>query len=131
MQTYRHGFLIMGVALLLSACASAGTNAGRGQSSRTGRDVITAEQIYQFTDAYEAINSLRPLWLRPKPLDSFSNPSQVRVYRDGVSQGGAETLRSMHTADIAEIRFYDAVFATQRWGLDHGAGVIFITTGAR
>jgi spore coat protein U-like protein len=40
-------------------------------------------------------------------------------------------LRNMSTADIAEIRFYDAAAATQRWGMGHGAGVISIATRSR
>ncbi len=122
-------FFVLTFALLLGSCA--GTTAGRAGPTRTSGDIITQEQLHRFSDAYQAIHALHPTWLRARGADSFRNPSQVWVYRDGTRLGGVETLRATHTGDIAEIRFYDAMSATQRWGTGHAAGVISITTRSR
>ncbi|MGH7463012.1 MAG: hypothetical protein ACREMA_18555 [Longimicrobiales bacterium] len=50
------------------------------------------------------------------------------VYIDDTRLGGVETLRSISTASISYIRYYDGVTATGRWGIDHGQGVIFVST---
>jgi hypothetical protein len=39
-----------------------------------------------------------------------------------------ETLRAIGLANVAYIRYIDGVTASARWGLDHGQGVIFVST---
>jgi hypothetical protein len=129
MQKYHSGLLFVALVCLLNSCA--GTSGERNRPLSTSRDIITQKELAMQTVAYDAIQSLRPTWLRPRGTDSIRNPSQVWVYRDGSRLGGVEILRNMSTADIAEIRFYDAAAATQRWGMGHGAGVISITTRSR
>ncbi len=129
MQKYSCGLLSLALVCLLSSCA--GTSGERTRPLSTSRDIITQEELAMQTVAYDAIQSLRPTWLRPRGTDSIRSPSQVWVYRDGSRLGGVEMLRTTSTADIAEIRFYDAAAATQRWGMGHGAGVISITTRSR
>ncbi len=128
-QRYSHALLVLAFALLSSSCA--GTTSERVQQTPTNRDIITQEQLHQFTNAYEAIQALRPTWLRPRGVNSIRSPSQVWVYRDGTRLGGVETLRGASILDIAEIRFYDAAAANQRWGVGHGAGVISVATRSR
>ena len=94
--------------------------------------VITQEQIAEnhFTTAYQAVESLRSNWLQAKGPDSFTKPSQVRVYMDNSFVGGVETLREITTRTVAYIKHYDGIAATGRWGLDHGAGVIYVSSRA-
>ena len=128
MYRYGRGFSLLAFALLLGACAGAGAGAGRSLSAPVSRDVIVmGEHLDRHADAYQVIEALNPSWLRPRGRDSIRNPSQVRVYLDGMSLGGVSQLRSLDTGGIAEIRYFDAVSATQRWGTGHGAGVISIT----
>jgi len=129
MQNSRRGLLSLALACLLSACAA--TTGEHNRPLSTSRDMITQKELAMQTVAYDAIQSLRPTWLRPRGTDSIRTPSQVWVYRDGSRLGGVEMLRTTSTADIAEIRFYDAAAATQRWGMGHGAGVISIATRSR
>jgi glutaredoxin-related protein len=115
-------------ALLL---ASLGCGSARSSSSpRTDRSVITKEQILQhrFANAYEAVEALHSNWLITKVTDSFNSPSQIRVYVDATFFGGVETLRSINPNNIQSIRHFDGVAATARWGLDHGQGVILVST---
>ena len=52
----------------------------------------------------------------------------VQVYLDDNRLGGVEMLRNINTSLIQYIRWYDGIAATGRWGLDHGAGVIYVST---
>ncbi len=50
------------------------------------------------------------------------------VYRDGVLVGAKAALRSIKVGDVAEVRRLSPSEASQRFGLDHGAGAILITS---
>ena len=116
------------LALLL---ASAGCGSARSSTAkRTDRSIITQEQIEQhhFTNAYEAVEALHSNWLITKVTDSFAAPSQIRVYVNATFFGGIETLRTINPNTIRAIQHFDGVAATARWGLDHGQGVILVTT---
>jgi len=116
-----------GVIALMAACSR-----GSGSSSPgpVDHNLITLAQIreHRFTNAYEAVAALRSNWLLTRGPDSFSNPSQVLVYFDATRLGGIETLRSIATASVVSIRYYDGIAASGRWGLDHGQGVIFVSS---
>ena len=118
--------IVLAILVASSACGSAGSST----ASRTDRSVITQEQIAQhhFTNAYEAVEALHSNWLITKVTDSFTAPTQVRVYVNATFFGGVETLRTINPNTIKSIQHFDGVAATARWGLDHGQGVILITT---
>ena len=98
-------------------------------SASTNRNLLTRSQIDQrYSTVYDAIEGLRSNWLNTRGTDSFNNPSVVRVYLDNVSLGDKETLRTIAVSSIAYVRWYDGVTATSRWGLNHGAGVIYVST---
>jgi hypothetical protein len=113
--------------LLPLGCRRAATG---GASTRTDRNTLTAAQWgdHRFTTAYDAVESMRSNWLNTRGTDSFKNPSVVRVYLDNVSLGGKETLRTIAITTVVYIRYFDGLSATGRWGLDHGAGVIYVST---
>jgi hypothetical protein len=120
--------IIVAASLLVSAsCASSGTSS---QRTRIDPALITREQIdeHGFTNAYDAVAALHSNWLLTKGTDSFSSPSRVRVYVDNTLLGGTETLRSVAASAIRDIRHFDGLSATSRWGMDHGQGVIQVTT---
>jgi hypothetical protein len=114
--------------LLLLAPACAGRQSGN--TPAPDRDLITREQIqrHRFNNAYEAVQALHANWLSTRGTDSFSNPGEVLVYLDNMKLGGVEKLREIGSATIGSIRYYDGIAATARWGLDHGHGVIFVST---
>lgn len=122
---------VLAFAVLLSSCAGAGDTAARARPIRPSRDIIVQEQVREFTDAYQAIQALHPTWLRARGPDSFRESSRVWVYIDNSRLGGVGTLSNVAAMNIAEIRFYDGLEASQRWGLGHGAGVISITSRSR
>jgi len=95
------------------------------------RNLLTAEDIAarHDPDAYGLVRALRPGWLRgARGTSSVVTSSSVVVYRDGMRVGGPGALRDIPVESIREIRYFDAIDATQRWGTDHAAGAIFVTT---
>lgn len=117
--------LLLGLMLLSSgaACGARQTTTG----VRTGRDIITADQIQQggFRNAHEAVEALRATWLKERP-DGLTVPRQIQVYLDNSRLGGVEMLRQISAQQIASIRYIDAATAVNRWGVDHGLGVIMV-----
>lgn len=103
-----------------------------GSQPRNDMNVLTQKTLTDnhFLTAYDAIESLRSNWLKAKGQDSFTTPTEVRVYLNNTLLGGVETLRNIGTPTVVFIRHYDAISATARWGLGHGAGVIYVSTGA-
>jgi hypothetical protein len=119
-------FGTIALAATVTACASAGTGA-----PRVDRNLLTQEQIQETNrqNAYEVVETLRSNWLRTRgPTSLNSQDAQIQVYIDDNRLGGIETLRTISTSLIDHIRWYDGIAATGRWGLDHGAGVIYIST---
>ena len=77
---------------------------------------------------YDAVLALHSNWLRTRGSDSFTSPTQVQVYVDGTRYGGVESLRTLPVGSVNYIQHFDGLTASARWGLDHGQGVIFVST---
>jgi len=77
----------------------------------------------QQLDVYQAVQRLRPNWLRTRG----NTPPQVMV--DGARQaGGLEVLRSYRAQDVSELRFISGTDATTRFGTGYDGGAIMITS---
>lgn len=123
----RRAFL-SAAALVLAGCIR-GPQAGRRPSGRS--DLLTREDIEMVSqnNVYDLVLSLRSNWLRTRGADTImGTPSEVIVYLDGVRYGGVELLRAMNTSTVEQIQHFNGIDASGRWGLDHGAGVIHVTT---
>jgi hypothetical protein len=48
------------------------------------------------------------------------------VYLNGTRYGSVETLRSIHSTSIREIRFLNSSDATTRYGIGHLGGAILV-----
>jgi hypothetical protein len=83
------------------------------------------------SDVLSLVQSLRPRWLRVRGASSIAGRETVQVYLDGSRLGGPESLRQLSTHSIGSLRYLDGLEATQRWGLDHGAGAIVVSTQGR
>ena len=118
-------------ALSITACAAATSSSTRSFST-TGREVITAAEIVasQVTDVYQAVTQLRPEFLRRHAASSIpmiAAPT-VEVYLDDLPLGGADSLRQIPLDRVRLIRYLSPVEADLRWGGNHVAGVILVTT---
>ena len=112
--------------LLLAACGGQGP--GPGATPPTNFNLLTSTELTEYGNAYQAISTLRPGWLRVRAAGGLQTQSQVWVYRDGMRIGGVDRLSSMNTIEIESIRYYDGITASQRWGLGHENGVIHVTS---
>ncbi|MHB0962650.1 MAG: hypothetical protein ACYC5V_05520 [Gemmatimonadaceae bacterium] len=112
---------------LTAACSS---NPAPSNRPRFDSSLITREQIAegQFTNAYDVVKTLRGTWLNTVRPESFRYPAVIQVYLDGVRLGDVSSLSTVQTLPIQFIRYYSAQDATSRWGVDHGAGAIYIST---
>lgn len=118
--------------LLLTACASSGERSER----RSGGDVLTGEEIAEAGDristALEAIEHLRPSFLRTRPSGTLSGSSDpVRVYVDGMDWGDARSLSRLRATQVVRIRFIRPRDAQIRYGMNHSSGALEVTTRGR
>ena len=125
--------LITGL-LMITAIGTSGCASWTGGDVAAGdRNLLTREQLepVSFMSAYQAIQRLRPIWLRSdRGQDSFISQERrgLRVYVDGVLYGNLPSLTTLQVRDIQEIRFLDAREATMQFGIDHGEGVVLVVT---
>lgn len=115
------------VILTLAGCAG-------GPAPATGAaydpSLITREEIqtHQFTTAYDAVKGLRGTWLNVHGTESIRYSLAIQLYVDNVHIGDVSALPSVPAMDIQYIRFFRGQEASARWGVDHGAGAVFIST---
>ena len=105
----------------------------------TDPEVITLDQIVKSkaTNAYDVIAALRPQMFTAHgaPTTRGDQPSNmgrqgvpVVVYIDNVKAGPITELKTLSKLDVREIRYLSPRVATDRWGLNHAGGVIYVTT---
>ena len=73
-------------------------------------------------NAYELVSRLRRPWLRRDAVTG----NEVRVYLDQREIGGADALRNIPAADVAELRYFDGEAAAARWGQAVSSSIIEI-----
>jgi hypothetical protein len=120
------------VVLSLTACASSGAkSSGAAAGPRVSRDLLTTEQIQstKYNNLYDVVQALRSNWMNDRGQDSLNGPSSVvLVYLNDTKLGGVEELKAISPGEVTYIRHYDGITAAGRWGLDHGKGVIYVST---
>lgn len=114
----------------LAASVACGPNPSSGATPQTSQNIITYQQLekHRFSDVYDAVEALHSNWLRTRGLDSFRTPSQVLVVMDDTQLGDVTTLHQINIKSVVYIEYFDGIAATARWGLDHGSGVIYVST---
>ena len=114
--------------LIVGACAPRAAPSPSASSSQ--RDLLSQEEMLQagYPDAFATVQSLRPQWLQRRGPTSLRGTESIKVYLDGTLLGGPDQLRQIMTRSIATIRWLDGLAASERWGLDHGAGAIVVST---
>lgn len=132
MSNVSHRALLLMLIPLL-ACSSGRRAGSETASGRSSRDVLELSDLRSTgsQNVYDAVSALRSNWLRTRGPDSFSNPGQVWAYVDDVRAGGVDALRRISINEVTYVRYYDGRAASARWGLDHGHGVIFVSTRPR
>jgi hypothetical protein len=103
-------------------------------AARRDRSTLTRDEIRstQFNNMFEVIRALRGNWVRTRTAESFGKSSVVQVYLDMQRlTGGLDELRQLTPVNVDLVRFLDPIQASARFGLDHGAGALMITTAKR
>lgn len=122
--------LTVAVVVVLAACSGARQDG----EPRSSLNLITAEQIEETraTNAYELVERLRSRWLRTQGRTQLrpgaTEEFEVQVYLDDVRLGGVDRLREIPSGDVAHVRYFPPTEASARYGFDHGAGVIAVST---
>lgn len=107
------------------ACASTGSG-GSGGSGGTG--VITGAQLLETNraDLYQAIQSIRPQWLRSRGTTSVSAPTEVAVFLNDSPYGTVRDLASIPIDAVEDVRFLTATEAGGRYGTLAGSGGLLL-----
>lgn len=114
--------------IIAGACT---TSSGGSREPRRDRNRLTVEELVPveaFT-AWEAVQRLRPMWMRPGGIRNSANPAghYPQVFVDGSPYGSMESLRTFRVSDIEEMRYVNATDATIRYGGQFQGGVILLT----
>jgi len=121
-------FLLIFVFLAVTHCVSTKREASGDRSSEIDREIILEKGITR--SAYEAVQSLRPVWLRGRGPTSYGGSQHPKVYVDGMHRRGLpkEALGKISVQRVKAIRFLGAGEATMRFGSGHENGVILVIT---
>ena len=90
--------------------------------------VVKLDGVAGEASVYSVLARKHAGWLLGRGPYAFPHRSNVVVYVDGAAVGGKEVLRRLKVGEVAEVRRLDMIEATRRFGLDHGAGAILIST---
>ena len=102
-------------------CAS---TSGGGGGGGGGGNMLTNEQLTETgeTNAYQAVQRLRPQWLRPRGQGSIGGQTVVTLFVDGSPRGDASDLNTMQVFNIEDIRYLSASEAAFQFGTIAGNG---------
>ena len=127
----RRNLILSFSVLLLWGCAST-QQAGSTASNRRNSNLITTEEVLGTSakDAFEAVQLLRPQWLRTRGVSSPTSLEaiEVAVYVNGSRYGSVENLRGVPAANVVEIRYLSATDATTLYGTGNLGGAILVKT---
>ena len=82
-----------------------------------------------FLSAHNAIEQLRPTWLRPRAAPTLGTPTFYPVvFVDGMRWGQLDELRSLGVSEVLTMEYMSPNDATTRFGIGHTSGAILVTT---
>ena len=94
--------------LVVAASGCVSTMEGGGVTAND--DVITREELLEsgVSDLYQAVERLRPLWLRSRGIRSLTAETEIAVLRDGNYFGPVESLQTIPTEQAFRLEYVDA-----------------------
>ncbi len=118
-----------------STPGSANVSLPAAKRVRVDQQLITRDVIRstQYSNMYDVVLALRSNWLRVRPAESLQGQSpRIQVYLDNQRlAGGADELKQLSPTNIESVRYFDPITASSRWGMDHGAGALYVVTAKR
>lgn len=116
--------LLLPLIVFLFACATS-------QGSRSGRStrVLLADEIAEAAvlTAAEAIQHCRPQWLQRRGAPTMAS-SPPTVYVDGIRVYDFTELDRIRADVVERMEYLSPTDATNRFGVNHDAGAILVTT---
>jgi hypothetical protein len=85
---------------------------------------LDSQELSGFTDVYSAVRALRGSWLTSRR----GTTQPVRVFIDGALTRSVESLASLQSGEVLEVRYLSATEATARYGGAMMGGAIVVTT---
>ncbi|MGH7617174.1 MAG: hypothetical protein ACREPM_08110 [Gemmatimonadaceae bacterium] len=145
MPRFQLHHMVLGVAaagaLACGASGSGGSSVVPSGSetprTRSDRAVISTEELRSSreTSLYDAIQRMRPEWLRTRGATSIQTgmsgntaPDAINVFQDLQKLGSVDVLRSIAITQASSLRFYTASEAQMRFGTGNPNGAIQIIT---
>lgn len=132
-NTIRHLPALWMIVVMSVAGTTACVSSGESSGPRSGADVLTQEDLaapeIRSLSAYEAIQRLRPRWVRRRATATPVAGTELlpTVVMDN-ARGGMEMLRSTRVSSIEIIRFMGPRDATTIYGTGFASGVIEVIT---
>ena len=126
--------LCFALAAALSMFLACAQSSGSGGASRANSDLITRAELVELDvgNVYEAIQRLRPLWLRVRGGGGASQmAAEVVVFQDQAFLGDVDQLRRLGTEGIYTIRHLNRSEASALPGMasrgTHIVGAIIVS----
>lgn len=124
--------------LLLVSCwipgqTTADSSPGEGSPAITRpSNALTRVELSTTSEltALEAVQRLRPSWLRQRGHVSVASPQGVGLVVDGNPRGQVENLAEILAIDVEEMHYLNSREATTRFGTGYPHGVVAVTTRA-
>ena len=116
--------LLLPLTLFLFACATS-----QGSGTRRSMSVLTADEIAEAAvlTAAEAIQRCRPQWLQRRGPPTIGSIPPT-LYVDGVRWDDFTELDRIRAEMVERMEFLSSLDATNRFGVNHDAGAILVTT---
>ena len=118
-------------ALVVAACgARSPTTSSSGERARSAE--LSEVELSDYANVLEAVQSLRPQWLRERtplvlsPRSGTMRANPVWIYWDGTRLGDPSYLGRIAPSEVSRVIHYDARTASARWGIGHENGVIYL-----
>ncbi|HUE96945.1 MAG TPA: hypothetical protein VMN39_09805 [Longimicrobiaceae bacterium] len=92
------------LAIGIAGCTAASSGATRPNSSLITEAELAAISV---SNVYEAVQRLRPSWLRPPVRRSINLSTEIAVVQNGSYFGSVESLRAIAALNVREIRYLD------------------------
>ena len=118
---------LLGIVVGTTACGTpgqVGAAPGAGESSSGN---ITRDEIASLAegDAFEIVQQLRSLWLRPRIVGTVGGGAVYpEIFRDDLRYGPFRSLRDFRSSEIERIELIGALDATTRYGTGYMGGII-------
>ena len=113
--------------LVVAAACSSGQGLSMNSPNPRRYDILTREDMRDFTNVAEAVSTLRPGWSSSRGCP----PGQaVSVFVNRLQSQSANILTGLRPDEASEIRHLSASEAMMRFGGVHPCGAILVLTGA-